>query len=55
VLHLGLNNFNECPLSPLVTSDSWKKFTRVHVFFSCNYLDLEKHVHRSNVFRRIWR
>ena len=24
VLHLGLNNFNECPLSPLVTSDSWK-------------------------------
>jgi len=22
VLHLGLNNFNECPLSPLVTSDS---------------------------------
>jgi len=22
VLHLGLNNFNECPLSPLVTSDN---------------------------------
>jgi len=33
VLRLGLNSFNECPLSPLVTSASSKKFAAVDMFF----------------------
>ena len=33
VWHLGLNNFNECPLSPLVTSASSKNLLWFHVLF----------------------
>jgi len=40
VRHLGLNTFNEWPLSPLVTSASWKNLLQLTCSFPVNILNV---------------